>query len=142
MSSQTPREPRRESRVGSVSEDASHWIRNFVKTVEIEFHETSAGLAADAGIEAYQNATIVAVLRALLESGMELQSVVEGLNPRRAELIDKHIQGTLTEQERREFDVLQRAAETYRDVMAPSMEGARALRQSLRENNPGQLPNE
>ncbi len=56
----------------------------------------------------------------------------ESLNARRCALIEKEIAGTLSDDERREFDELQRKAIAYRDSVAPLViDGAIELQQRL-----------
>jgi len=58
----------------------------------------------------------------------------EAKNSRRCELIDKDIQGTISEAERRELDWLTREMRVHRRRAAPiPMEGAKRLHQQLLE---------
>ena len=65
----------------------------------------------------------------------------EEKNSRRCDLIDKEIEGTLSEQERIELDDLQRQAVEYRDRVAPlPMEGAGRLHAQLLEKKRQKSP--
>ena len=150
MPSNEPPEPETESRRDSVSEDASDWIRQFLKYVELHFLDAS--LPCDARVAEYQDATIRAVIQTLLDSGMTRESVLEALgcaatqqgvdggkwdsklNQRRFTLIDKEIQGVLTPAESIELAGLTRIMREHveSETNLP-MEGTKELHRKLLE---------
>ena len=91
----------------AISADADFWIRQFIEHLELHFLDASRDLPPDADYSELQLATARAILGTYLDSGMELQSVMElfgqvavewrsvgvawsdALNQRRFALIDK-----------------------------------------------------
>ncbi len=126
MASKKPPETELESGRDSILEHASDWFRRFVEQLELNFTDTSRSLSPDARVLEYQVATIRAMYRTLLDSGMDMELFVEmagqvsieerhpstewnsDLNQRRFELIDQEIQETLTPAERVELAGLTR----------------------------------
>jgi len=98
----------------AIWEDTDLWIRQFIKHFELDVVDATRDLPPDASVSDSQVATARAILAAYLESGMELESVVEllarvaverrsveaawsdALNQRRLALIDRAIEGSLT----------------------------------------------
>ncbi len=136
----------------STSEHANDWIRRFVHQLEVNFADTSLSLPPDAHVLEYQIATIRAMFRTLLDSGMDSESFAgavgrvliekrpvsigwnSALNQRRFELIDKEIQETLTPAERVELAGLTAIMREHLDSEANlPMEGAKALHRKLLE---------
>lgn len=150
MPSNEPPEAETKSRRDSVSENASDWIQQFLKYVELYFIDAS--LPPDADVAEYQDATIRAVIQTLLDSGMTREAVLEAmgcaatqqtadagnwnskLNQRRFKLIDKEIQGVLTPAESVELAGLTRIMREHieSETNLP-MEGAKELHRKLLE---------
>jgi hypothetical protein len=135
---------------GAISADTDLWIRQFVKQFELHVLDASHDLTPDAGVSDSQMATARAIVATYLDSGMELDSVMElfgrvaverrpvgacwsdALNQRRIALIDKEIQGSLTPAESVELAGLTRIMRDHVDAEANlPMEGARALHRKL-----------
>lgn len=135
---------------GAISADTDLWIRQFIKQFELHILDASHDLTPDASVSESQAATARAILTTYLDSGMELESVmelfgrvaVEGrsvgvrwsdtLNQRRFVLIDKEIQGLLTPAESVELAGLTRIMRDHVDSEANlPIEGARALHRKL-----------
>jgi len=152
MASKKPRESKPESRGDSIPEDASDWLRQFVKHFELNFLDASRGLPPEAVPPDYQHATIRAVFQTLLDAGLNSETVVESigqvviesrsgsvqwnseLNQRRFELIDREIQETLTPAERVELAGLTRIMRELLDSEANlPLAGAKALHRKLLE---------
>lgn len=131
-----------------VSEDASDWIRTFVKHLEIEFF---AGISkhSSVNIAVFQEVTVQAMFATILESGLSKESLVEilgrsllerklgggwtsDLNRRRFELIDLEIQGKITVAEQIELQGLTRMMRQHLDSdSGSSFEGALELHRRL-----------
>ena len=152
MDGKKPHEANSESRRASIPAHANDWIRKFVQQFELNFVDTSLGLLPDARAIEYQLATIRAMLRTLLDSGMDIESFAETVgrvliqeplgavewnsksNQRRFDLIDKEIQETLTPAERVELAGLTAAMREQLESEANlPMEGASALHRKLLE---------
>ena len=150
MARTKPREAESVSRGDSISEHANDWIQRFLKQLEDSFIDAGRAIPADAPVRDYQDATIRAMFRVFLDSGMDSESVVETvgqvsiegcpgstewnseLNQRRFKLIDKEIQETLTPAERVELAGLTRIMREQLDSEANlPMEGAKALHRKL-----------
>lgn len=98
----------------SISLDASDWLQQFIKHVEINFVDASEGLPPDAALPTFQAMAMQAVIQTLQDSGLSREDVLEllgrisleqkvvygewtpDLNQRRFALIDKEMGGTLT----------------------------------------------
>lgn len=152
MASRKRRKPESVSPRGSISEDLSNWIRQFLRRVEEDLIDAGRDIPADGSPRDYQDAAIRAVLETLLESGMDTESFAETvgrvlierrpgstswspeMNRRRFELIDKEIQETLTPAERSELAGLTRIMrEQLESESCLPMEGAKALHRKLLE---------
>jgi hypothetical protein len=126
------------------------WIREFTKHFELNVLDASGDLPPDASVSESQMATARAIVATFLDSGMDLESVMEflgrvalesrsagaswsdALNQRRFALIDKEIQGTLTPAETVELAGLTRIMRDHVDSEANlPLEGARALHRKL-----------
>lgn len=142
--SETPASP------GAISADTDLWIRQFIKQFELHVLDTSHELMPDASVSQSQVTTARAILATYLDSGMELESVMElfgrvalerravgaswsdALNQRRFALIDKEIQGLLTPAESVELAGLTRIMRDHVDSEANlPMDGARTLHRKL-----------
>jgi hypothetical protein len=153
MDGTKPPESGSESPPHSIPQHAGEWIRQFVQQLELHFLDTTQNLASEAGFFDYQVATIRAVLRTLLDSGMDTESIVgtigqvlierrpgplewtPELNQRRFDLIDREIQETLTPAERIELAGLTRIMREAIDTEANlPMEGAKILHRKLTES--------
>jgi hypothetical protein len=143
-------DPDRPAHGADISSSADDWIRVFVKLLEDHFVHASSSLRPGSGDPEYRLAAARAILATYLESGMELESILElfgraavtpsdveaiwsdGLNQRRFALIDKEIQGTLTPAESIELarltTIMRDHVESEKDL---PMEGARALHWKL-----------
>ena len=134
----------------AISADADDWIRQFIKHLELHVLDASRDLPPDASVSELQVATARAILATYLDSGMELESVMElfgrvavewrsvglawsdALNQRRFALIDKEIQGSLTPAESIELAGLTSIMRDHVESEANlPMEGARALHRKL-----------
>ncbi len=152
MDGKKPPETELESRRAPISEHANDWIRRFVQQLELNFVDTSLILPSDARMLEYQLATIRAVFRTLLDSGMDTESFAEAvgrilievrpgsiewnseMNQRRFELIDKEIQETLVPAERVELAGLTAIMREQLESEANlPMEGAKAFHRKLLE---------
>jgi hypothetical protein len=133
-----------------VASNADDWIRVFIRLLDDHFVDASSGLQADASDPEYRLAAARAILATYLDSGMQLDSILElfrraaadstdvegawsdALNQRRFALIDKEIHGTLTPAESIE---LARLTTMMRDHVESEenlpMEGPRALHWKL-----------
>jgi hypothetical protein len=131
------------------------WIRTFVERFEEHALDASRDLPPDAGVSDSQVATARAILETFLESGMELESVVEllgrvamdwrhgrapwseALNERRFALIDKEMQGSLTPSESIELAGLTRIMRDHAESQENlPIEGVRALHRKLLQLEP------
>ena len=143
-------DPDRPAHGADISSSADDWIRVFVKLLEDHFVHASSSLRPDSRDPEYRLAAARAILATYLESGMELESILElfgraavtpsdveatwsdGLNQRRFALIDKEIQGTLTPAESIELArltaIMRDHVESEKDL---PMQGARALHWKL-----------
>jgi hypothetical protein len=135
-----------------ISADADDWIRQFIKHFELHLLDTSRALPPDTSISESQAATARAILATFIDSGMEIESVLEllgqvagerrsaavawsdALNQRRFVLIDKEIQGALAPAERIELARLTRIMRDHveSETNLP-IEGARALHRKLQQ---------
>ena len=133
-----------------IPSSADDWLRTFIKLLEDHFVQASGSLRPDSGDPEYRLAAARAILATYLESGMDLESILElfpraalgpmgaegtwsdALNQRRFALIDKEIQGTMTSAESIE---LARLTTIMRDHVESEetlpMEGPRALHWKL-----------
>jgi len=133
-----------------ISADTDLWIRQFIEQFELRLLDACRDLPPDAGVSEPQLATARALLATYLDSGMEVESVVELLgrvaaerrgleagwsdtqNQRRFELIDKEIQGSLTPGESVELAgltaLMRHHVESEQNL---PIEGARALHRKL-----------
>jgi hypothetical protein len=135
---------------GAISADTDLWIRQFIKQFELHVLDVSHDLTPDASVSESQVAAARAILATYLDSGMELESVMElfgrvaverrfagarwsdALNKRRFALIDKEIQGSLTPAESVELAGLTRIMRDHVDAEANlPIDGARALHRKL-----------
>jgi hypothetical protein len=133
-----------------MSEDTELWIRQFINQFENDALDAIRDLPPDASVSESQMATARVVVATFLDSGMDLESVMEclgrvavesrsagaswsdALNQRRFALIDKEIQGTLTPAEIVELAGLTRIMRDHVDSEANlPLEGARALHREL-----------
>ena len=134
----------------TISADTDPWIRQFIKHFELHVIDASRHLPPNASVWELQAASARAILETYLESGMELESIMEllgrvgvevqsvetewsdALNQRRFALIDKQIQGLLTPAESVELAGLTRM---MRDCVESEtnlpMEGAQSLHRKL-----------
>ena len=152
MADTKPRKSKSVPHRASISEHASNWIRRFSKQLEEKFIDAGLNISADAPARDYQDATIWAMFRVLLDSGMDTESFAETvgrvlieerpgsiewnseLNQRRFELIDKEIQETLAPAERVELAGLTRIMREQLESEANlPMEGAKALHRKLQD---------
>jgi hypothetical protein len=103
--------PEQPASPGAISAETDFWIRQFTKQFELQVLDASRDLPPDASVSESQVATARAILATYLDSGMDLESVMEligrvavesrsveaswsnALNQRRFALIDKDIQG-------------------------------------------------
>jgi len=144
------RESESASRPGSIPDHANDWFQQFLGQLEENFADAGGSIPVDAPARVYQDATIRAMFRAMLDSGMDTDSVVESvgqvwmegclgftewnsaLNQRRFALIDKEIQETITPAERVELAGLTRIMREQLESEANlPMEGAKALHRKL-----------
>lgn len=120
----------------SISSDTDLWIRQYIKLVELHLLEASRDLPPEPGVSESQEAAARAVFKTFLDSGLDLNAVVEllgrvaveehsrgagwtdELNQRRFDLIDKEIQGTLTPGESLELAGLTRIMRDHVDTEA------------------------
>jgi len=134
----------------AISQAADDWIRQFIKHLELNFHDASRNLPPHTSFSELQAATARAMVATFIDSGMEFQSTLEllgqvalegrstgavwtdALNERRFALIDKEIQGALTTAERIELAGLTRIMREHveSETNLP-MKGARAMHQRL-----------
>jgi len=152
MASTKPRESESVSHGDSISEQASDWIRLFIKHFELNVLDTCRSLPPDASDLDYRVAAIRAMFETFLDSGMDSELFAETvgrvlieerpgsiewnseLNQRRFELIDKEIQETLTPAERVELAGLTKVMREQLESEANlPMEGAKALHRKLLE---------
>lgn len=155
MTTTKSRESDPPARGEDISSSADDWIRVFVKLFEDHFVHASSGLRPDSGDPEYRLAAARAILATYLESGMELESILElfrraavgpadfeatwsdALNQRRFALIDKEIQGTLTPAESIELarltTIMRDHVESEEDL---PMQGVRALHWKLMQYEP------
>jgi hypothetical protein len=141
----------------AISADADFWIRQFIKHLELHFLDASRDLPPDADYSELQLATAQAILGTYLDSGMELQSVMElfgrvavewrsvgvtwsdALNQRRFALIDRKIEGSLTPAESIELAGLTRIMRDHVESEANlPIEGVRALHRKLQLESTGE----
>jgi len=134
----------------AISADADFWIRQFIKHLELHFLDATRDLPPGADYSELQLATARAILGTYLDSGMELQSVMElfgrvavewrsvgvawsdALNQRRFALIDRKIEGSLTPAESIELAGLTRIMRDHVESEANlPIEGVRALHRKL-----------
>jgi hypothetical protein len=134
----------------AISGETDLWIRQFIKHFELHVLDASRDLPPNASDSESQVATARAILATYLDSGMELESVMEllgrvavesrpveagwsdALNQRRFALIDKEIQGSLTLAESVELAGLTRVMRDQVESEANlPIEGARALHRKL-----------
>ncbi len=150
MTTTRSRKPKQPASPGAISAEADLWIRQFTKQFELHALDASRDLPPDASVSESQMATARAIVATFLDSGMDLESVMESLgrvalesrsagaswsdalNQRRFALIDKEIQGTLTPAEYVELAGLTRIMRDHADSEANlPLEGARALHRKL-----------
>lgn len=150
MTTTRSREPEQSASPGAISAETDFWIRQFTKLFELHVLDASRDLPPDAGVPESQMATARAIVATFLDSGMDLELVMElvgrvavesrsagaswsdALNQRRFALIDKEIQGSLTPAENVELAGLTRIMRDHLDSEANlPMEGARALHRRL-----------
>jgi len=133
----------------TVSSAAVEFGRVFIKNLEIEFSNASAGLRPDADWPEFRQTMMRAFVAMLRESGASADEVMlllqsecssgevetswtEDLNGRRLELIDKLIQKTLSVSEAAELERLTRLLRSHFDQeMFVPLEGARRLHARL-----------
>lgn len=149
----TPREPPEYESPDSpndTSADIDLWLRQFINQLELNALDASREIPAEAPTQAWRLATAHAIVETFLDSGMEIESVVELLgqatvqrrtaeivwndesNRRRFTLIDKDIQGSLTPAEAMELAGLTKIMREHVDSEANlPMKGARALHRKL-----------
>jgi len=139
----------------AISAETDLWIRQFIKQFELHVLDASHRLMPDASVAQSQVATARAILATYLDSGMELESVMElfgrvavesrsveaswsdAFNQRRFALIDKEIQGLLTPAESIELAGLTRIRRDHVDLEANlPIAGARALHRKLLQLEP------
>jgi hypothetical protein len=144
------RKPKQPASPGAISAETDLWIRQFTKQFELHVLDASRDLPPDASVSESQMATARAIVATFLDSGMDLESVMEllgrvavesrsaraswndALNQRRFALIDKEIQGSLTPAENVELAGLTRIMRDHVDSEANlPLEGARALHRKL-----------
>ena len=65
---------------GAISADTDLWIRQFIKQFELHVLDAIHDLTPDASVSESQAATARAILSTYLDSGVELESVVELLD--------------------------------------------------------------
>jgi len=154
MADKKLREPRAGTKVVSVGPDAKFWMMKFVPDFERALVHESASLQEHTDINEFQNVTVRAMLRTLLDSGMSVESLTEivgqvlndldpidaewnsRLNKRRLALIDKQIQRSITPAEKLELARLTTAMRQHVDSEANlPIQGARALHKKLLEAN-------
>jgi hypothetical protein len=130
--------------------DADDWIRQFVKYLELHLIDDIRDLLPNPSVLEMQAASARAILQTYLDSGIELQSIMEllgragvetrsadpvwcdALNQRRFALIDKEIQGLLTPAESIELAGLTRMLRDHIESEANlPIEGARSLHRKL-----------
>jgi hypothetical protein len=135
---------------GAISADMDLWIRAFIRQLEEHLLDATRDLPPKASVSESQVAAARAILKTLIDSGLELESAVEllgqvalerrsadvvwndALNRRRFDLIDKDIQGSLTPAENIELAGLTRIMREYVESEANlPMTGARALHRKL-----------
>jgi hypothetical protein len=150
LTSTRSRKPKQPASPGAISAETDLWIRQFTKQFELHVLDASRDLPPDASVSESQMATARAIVATFLDSGMDLESVMEllgrvaveswsagaswsdALNQRRFALIDKEIQGSLTPAESLELAGLTRIMRDHVDSEANlPLEGARALHRRL-----------
>jgi len=150
MARMKPRESESGSPPASIPDHANQWFQQFLAQLEDYVADAGGNIPADAAARDYQDATIRAMFRTLLDSGMDNDSVVESvgqvwvegclgsvewnseLNQRRFDLIDKEIQETTTPAERVELAGLTRMMrEEVESESNLPMKRAKALHRKL-----------
>jgi hypothetical protein len=143
-------EPEEHASADFISADSEDWIRQFIKHLDLHLIDSSRNLAPKASVAELQEAAARAVVETYRDSGMELESIMElvgrvavearfdkpvwcdALNKRRFALIDKEIQGLLTQAERVELAGLTSMMRAHIDSEANlPMQGARSLHRRL-----------
>lgn len=136
--------------LGSIPFDAAVWLKNFVVDIEENFEASVSLMSTVADTKQLQELAAQAAVHSLVNSGMDMDSLHELLNDamksqqsvsiewddhhnqRRIELIDKDIQGLLTQPESVELARLTKSMREYLQVHHPlEMEGTRKLHQKL-----------
>ena len=141
-----------ESNSGKLHETTTDWFREFLKHLELFMVGTGQSLAANAVTFDLSLAAMLAVKLALLESGMDNEQIRHlfgrvafedlrvadqlnwnaELNERRFQLIDRDIQGTLSQTEQLELAGLTQLMRAHVDSeMNLPLEGARKLHRLL-----------
>lgn len=134
----------------SISSETEFWIGQFQKHLRIAFHDLSQTLLSDASHDDIERITIQAAVETLLDSGVNSDSIVEGvgqamlersrqpivwnetLNQRRVELIDKDLLGEASFTEQVELAKLAAAMRHEFDTEENiPLEGAKALHAKL-----------
>jgi len=150
MPTEKPRSQFIQTETEAVTEGDDFWSRQFLKHFELGLLDAVAELPESASLEAYQQATVSAVIQTLVESGMPPEAFVgfaakalasldnvpkawlPVMNDRRMELIDLQIQESITVAEQIELAQL---TETMRAVVDSEanlpMERAKALHRKL-----------
>jgi hypothetical protein len=137
-----------------ITPDADLWIRQFVRQLELNVLDAARKAARNATVSELQAAAARAILATYVESGMDLESVVELLgqvalewertdvawsdqmNQRRFALIDKENQGSLSSAERLELAGLTRIMRDHAESETNlPMTGARALHRKMLDND-------
>lgn len=154
MASKRLREPGRNAKPGVVDAEAQFWMMKFVPAFERAMLDESVELPRPSTISDLHDATIRAMLRTLMDSGMTPETFVEQvgqafadlqpnetkwtpqLNKRRLALIDRQIQHSISLDEKLE---LARLTATMRQHVDSEenlpMQGARALHKKLLESS-------
>lgn len=141
-----------ESEFAKIDEHALDWFRVFLKHLEIELIDSAGDLPAEAGSKDYALTALKAARRTLVESGLDHEQVLalfgraayapiasketrkwnSELNKRRFELIDKDIQGTISQTERLELADLTQLMRQHVDSDSNlPMQGAQRLHRHL-----------
>ena len=150
MTTTKSHEPEEHASPDFISADSDDWFRQFVKHLDLHLIDASRNLRRQASVAELQAAAARAIVTTYLDSGMELESIMElvgrvgvearsdkpvwcdALNKRRFALIDKEIQGLLTHAESVELAGL---TSMMRDQIESEinlpMEGARSLHRRL-----------
>lgn len=152
MPGDKPRDASSRPQSKQATASAAEWGRVFFKRLRLEFAETAADLPRDATHEEFGLAMVCALNSVFAESGIPPEQVrvlladwvsrlstpashgewSEAKNARRLELIDKSIQGQLSQAEAAELDQLTACLRATFDTeeMVP-LEGAKQLHQRL-----------